>query len=203
MSLEGRYAAWEHIAQEVEVCQACVRGRQRRQALAGEGPLSAQVMFVAEAPRTEEDRNAEPMCAEPGWVFEEYLGVAGLTRREVFITYLTKCYAINDFPEPEEAMACSPFLERQIALVDPIVIATFGKMSMRYFLPNAALNQIHGLPHEVNGRIIFPLLAPFTLISNEFLRPVFDEDYRNLRDLLRKLRDGGDSPNPNQQMSLF
>jgi uracil-DNA glycosylase len=201
MKPEDRLAVWEDLAEEVMACQLCPRCRTRLNPIPGEGSLSAEVLFIIEMPDELEDAEGLPLAGRIGWQFDELMALAGLKRHEVFVTHLVKCRAGE--PSPAEIDACRAYLERQIALVDPLIVAPVGRFSAAAFLPYAPLHESHGLRHVQDGRLIFPLFHPAVLLKNEALRPVMDEDFRRLGQLLKEARGSEPPAKPSQQMTLF
>src|SRR6185295_5161836 len=100
-------------------------------AVPGEGPLTAEVMCIGEAPGANEDRQGRPFVGNAGQFLEELLAAAGLTRPEVYICNVLKCRPPgNRDPMPGEIQACGGFLDEQVDLIDPLVIVTLGRYSM-------------------------------------------------------------------------
>ena len=160
------------LVQDAQVCRACPRMEGRRRVLStANGPLSARVLFVAEAPgRLGGDKGGVPLTGDAsGRNFGRYLSVAGLSRDDVFVTNAALCNprterGTNAPPSASELRACSSFLARTLSVVQPSVIVTLGSKAL------TALNLI--APHEIslqshaatavawNGRTLFPLYHP-------------------------------------------
>ncbi|MFN3421301.1 MAG: uracil-DNA glycosylase, partial [Armatimonadota bacterium] len=118
-----RFAALEELHQQILVCTKCPLAKGRTQAVPGEGNPSAKVMFIGEAPGEQEDAQGRPFVGPAGRFLNELLALAGLSREEVFITNTVKCRPPNNrTPSNEEMAACHPYLEAQIALIQPKVI---------------------------------------------------------------------------------
>ncbi|MDW8269153.1 MAG: uracil-DNA glycosylase, partial [Anaerolineae bacterium] len=138
--------ALETLAAEVRRCQRCPLGRLRTQAVPGEGPADAEILFIGEAPGYHEDRQGRPFVGPSGQLLADLLRSIGLTREEVFIANVIKCRPpANRDPLPDEIEACRPYLDRQIELIDPYLIITLGRFSMaRFFPPPARITRVHG-----------------------------------------------------------
>lgn len=133
----------QQIADEVRACTACRLHQSAMRAVPGEGPADAKVMFIGEAPGFHEDRQGRPFVGAAGQFLEELLGLAGLQRNEVFIANVIKHRPPdNRDPQPDEIAACSQFLDRQIAALNPLVIVTLGRFSMARWFPGEK-----NLPH--------------------------------------------------------
>jgi uracil-DNA glycosylase len=140
-----RRAALEAIATEVRDCTRCRLHATRTRAVPGEGDPSTEVVFVGEGPGQNEDREGRPFVGRAGGLLVNLLRHVGWTRDDVFITNIVKCRPPgNRDPEPDEVTACAPYLERQLAVLDPAVVVTLGRHSMGRFMPGARISQAHG-----------------------------------------------------------
>jgi uracil-DNA glycosylase family 4 len=116
---------------QVRDCQACPLGATRTNAVFGMGNADADLMFVGEAPGAEEDRQGKPFVGRAGKLLDELLAEIGMERRrDAFIANVLKSRPPgNRDPQPEEIDACRPYLERQIQLIQPLVICTLGNFA--------------------------------------------------------------------------
>ena len=140
-----RQTALEVIAAEVRDCTRCRLHETRRKAVPGEGDPDTEVVFVGEGPGQNEDREGRPFIGRAGDLLVKLLGSLGWRRSDVFITNVVKCRPPdNRDPMPDEIAACSPYLTRQLEILDPAVVVTLGRFSMARFLPGAKISQVHG-----------------------------------------------------------
>ncbi len=169
MSQEARFAA---LVRDAQACRACPRMEGRRRVLtSANGPLSARVLFIAEAPgRLGGDKGGVPLTGDAsGRNFGRYLAAAGLRREDVFVTNAALCNprterGTNAPPSASELRACSAFLSRTLDVVQPLVIATLGSKAL------AALHLIRPHPYTLrthaatavdwNSLTLFPLYHP-------------------------------------------
>ena len=143
-----RRQALETIATEVRGCTRCRLGSGRTNAVPGEGHPDTEVVFVGEGPGQNEDRQGRPFVGRAGDLLVRFLASISWKRDEVFITNIVKCRPPdNRDPEPDEIAACSPYLERQLAALDPALIVTLGRHSMGRFIPGARIGLAHGTLH--------------------------------------------------------
>jgi DNA polymerase len=141
----------EVIAAEVSACTRCRLHADRTKAVPGEGHPETEVVFVGEGPGVNEDRAGRPFVGRAGDLLVRFLGTIGWRREEVFITNVVKCRPPdNRDPEPDEIAACYPYLQRQLAAIDPALIVTLGRHSMGRFIPGARIGQAHGTIHPVD-----------------------------------------------------
>lgn len=180
--------ALQAIADEVRVCTACELHRGRTRAVPGEGPVNAEIMFIGEAPGRNEDQQGRPFVGQAGRVLEDLLAEIGLTRDDVWIGNVVKCRPPNNRdPQPEEIAACAGYLERQIALLQPKMIATLGRYSMEKFFPGARITRVHGQAKRDGARVLIPLFHPAYLLRNMSAMPDAVRDVRKIPRLLQRL----------------
>lgn len=121
--------AWAGLAREVAACRACRLCETRKQAVLGVGDTQAGWMLVGEGPGAEEDDRGEPFVGQAGKLLDAMLGAVGLSRgKGVYIANAVKCRPPgNRTPTEDEIRACRPFLERQIAMVQPRLLLALGR----------------------------------------------------------------------------
>ena len=195
------------VADEVAVCTSCALHHSRKNAVPGEGPAHADLMFIGEGPGFHENEQGRPFVGAAGKFLEELLGSIALTREQVFIGNVVKCRPPgNRDPQPEEVSACSGYLERQIEAINPKVIVTLGRFSMARYFPDAKISKIHGQPKVVDGRLIVPMYHPAAALHQPSLRSVVEADFARLPALIEQgshqAPAGGDAAGP-EQLSLF
>ncbi len=209
-SVEEKREKLESIAANVRGCTKCPLHSARTQAVPGAGRPDSDIMFIGEAPGYHEDQQGLPFVGASGKYLGELLDLIGLTRNDVFITNVVKCRPPgNRDPLPEEMDACVPgYLDEQIAIIQPKIIATLGRFSMALFFPkNVRISKIHGQPKRADGRIYYPLFHPAAVLRNPNLRPVMEEDFKRMLDLLEEIEKTGggtdEEPPKPTQLSLF
>lgn len=170
------------IRQEITTCQLCQLARERLNAVPGEGPSKVDVMFIGEAPGFHENRQGKPFVGQAGQFLDELLQAAGVDRDRVYITNVVKCRPPNNRdPLPEELKACQRYLDEQIALLDPEVIVTLGRISMAKFITDGRIGAIHGRTHNVNGRKVVTMYHPAAALHQPGLRQTLIEDFTRLK----------------------
>jgi len=144
----------DKIADEVRVCVKCPLWQGRRKAVPGEGTIEAAVVFVGEAPGYWEDVKGLPFVGAAGKVLDTLLDKIGLPRENVFITNVVKCRPPeNRVPRSLEVTTCtSLYLNRQISLIQPKIIATLGRHSTAYVLSKAGFEKIESVT-GFHGRV--------------------------------------------------
>jgi DNA polymerase len=148
----------DKIAQEVSVCTDCTLHKTRKRAVPGEGPANAEIMFIGEGPGFHENEQGRPFVGAAGRFLDNLLAQAGVTRADFFISNVVKCRPPdNRDPQADELAACDRYLERQIEAIDPSIIVTLGRFSMKKFLKSAKISQVHGEMHKIGGRYVIAM----------------------------------------------
>jgi DNA polymerase len=176
------------VAAEVRVCPLCGLATTRTKAVPGEGPAGADIMLIGEGPGFHEDKQGRPFVGPSGQFLNDLLGSAGYKREDVFITNVVKCRPPgNRDPLPDEIQACSGYLDRQIALINPKVIVTLGRFSMARWFAGQKISAIHGKAKKVDGRVVVPMFHPAAALHQPALRSAIEEDFRRLRDIINAI----------------
>lgn len=150
---------WPALRDAVAACRACSLCDARRQTVFGVGHARAHCMVVGEAPGEQEDAQGEPFVGAAGQLLDRMLAALGLGRaeatpaRQVFIANALKCRPPrNRNPSAAELAACQPFLERQVALVQPRVILAMGRFAVQQLLgTDAPIGRLRGQVHQWCG----------------------------------------------------
>jgi uracil-DNA glycosylase len=161
--------AWENFATDVDACTACGLCRTRKRTVPGVGDTAAHWMFVGEAPGAEEDARGEPFVGQAGKLLDNMLAALGLARgRNVYIANALKCRPPNNrTPEPLEADACRPYLDRQIELIRPGLIIALGKSAATTLLNvDATIASLRGRVHRYRGVPLIVTYHPAYLLRN-------------------------------------
>jgi uracil-DNA glycosylase family 4 len=202
----------ETIASEVAACTKCPLHHSRTKPVPGEGPSSAQIMFIGEGPGFHEDQSGRPFVGASGNFLTELIESIGLKREDVFIANVVKCRPPgNRDPEPEEIQACQSYLDRQIELINPKVVVTLGRFSMARWFPSARISRIHGQARQFGSRMVVPMYHPAAALHQPSLRQAVIEDFKKLPELLKRPIEIKDSthdepdevPEDFEQLNLF
>ena len=160
---------WSAFAADVDGCTACGLCRTRNRAVPGVGDRRAEWLFVGEAPGAEEDAKGEPFVGQAGRLLDNMLAALGMRRgANVYIANVLKCRPPNNrAPEPLEAEACRPYLERQIALLQPKLIIALGKSAaMQLLNVDASIASLRGRVHRYQGVPLIVTYHPAYLLRN-------------------------------------
>lgn len=161
----------------------------------GGGSHEAKIMFVGEAPGRNEAATGKPFCGASGKLLDELLTSVNIPRDSVYVTNIVKDRPPeNRDPSPKEIEIYGPFLDRQIEIIQPQIIATLGRFSMQYIINRFGLgdilrsiSQMHGQLFQTEttyGKVkILPLYHPAAAIYNRALMDTLKEDFTKLKGL--------------------
>lgn len=184
------------LYREVAACTRCRLHEGRTKAVFGAGHADAELMFVGEAPGAEEDRQGLPFVGRAGQLLNQLLGEIGMRREDVFIANVLKSRPPgNRDPQPDEIEACWPYLERQIQLIEPRVIATLGNFATKKLTGSpTGISRCCGTPqvHTLTGRTVFvyPLFHPAAALRTPSVLERLREDFSRIPALLSEALPG-------------
>lgn len=162
----------------------------------GEGSHFAKIMFVGEAPGKNEAEQGKPFCGASGRILDELLASIELPRQSVYVTNIVKDRPTdNRDPLPDEIALYGPFLDRQIEIIQPRVIATLGRFSMVYVMKKFGLDsqlepisKMHGRSFDAKAQFgtlkIVPLYHPAVALYNGGTKTELMKDFKVLVDLV-------------------
>ncbi len=157
----------ESLRPRVLTCTQCPLHETRSNAVFGEGDPQATIMFVGEGPGEVEDQMGRPFVGPAGQKLDEVLASVEIARESVYITNVVKCRPPgNRVPAKSEMEVCFPYLEAQVALIQPALIVTLGNTSTQWLLPEApGITRSHGTFYTWRGRILlYPMFHPSYLL---------------------------------------
>ena len=166
-------------------CKKCRLSRTRTNVVPGEGDSKATIMFIGQCPGFHEDQQGRPFVGRAGKLLDELLESIGLKREKIFITNIVKDRPPeNRDPMVDEVRSCSPYLERQIKIINPKLIITLGRFASEFFISDGKISQIHGVPHRVKGLLIFPLYHPAAALRSTGVAEELRKDFKKIPKVL-------------------
>ena len=205
----------EELAEQVRGCTDCPLNTSRTHAVPGEGPSSADIMFIGEGPGYQEDRQGRPFVGPAGKLLDDLLSTIDLNREDVFIANMVKCRPpSNRDPSPTEIAACSKYLDRQIELVSPKLVVTLGRFSLGKFFPKESISRARGKVRKTAGLNVYPIMHPAAALHRPELKTLIEDDFKALPALVREIENSHkdqtvemvdevvESPQP-EQLSMF
>ncbi len=192
---------WLELVEEIRNCRRCKLYRYRKNPVPGEGRRDAEIIFIGEAPGAKEDESGRPFVGPAGKLLTELLESIGLKREDVYITNIVKCRPPgNRDPEEDEIKACSPYLVRQINMINPKIVVALGRYSARFLFKNAGIkwrnmSTMHGKVYDaVLFGIKVKLMAtyhPAAALYYPKLRPELENDFQVLYNTYLSLKRAG------------
>ncbi len=153
----------------------------------GEGNINSKILFIGEAPGQKEDELRRPFVGRSGQLLNKMLSEIGLERESVYITNIVKRRPPeNRDPLPSEIEAYKPYLTKQIELLNPTIIATLGRFSMNYFLPDAKISRDQGKLFKVNSYFVYPLYHPAAALRSTTMLEAFRDSFKKLPRAIKK-----------------
>ena len=161
------------LNEQIINCRKCRLWQCARNAVPGEGPATAKVMFVGQNPGAEEDKTGRPFVGRAGKFLNKVLIENGINREEVFVTSIVKhATPQNRKPFPDEIQACTPYLTAQINLIKPKVVVLMGTVAWQ--------------TPRMNGKEYVETVHPSAAMRFTKMRKRFLEDFKELKKLLAK-----------------
>ena len=178
---------YEILKAEALGCTRCRLAQGRTQVVFSDGVSNAQVMVVGEAPGEQEDRTGLPFVGRAGRLLDLLLAAVDLSRREsVYICNVLKCRPPgNRDPLQDELESCSPYLLRQIELVEPEVILAVGTFAAQLLTGmDRPLGRLRGSVHTYHGTPLVVTYHPAALLRNRGWTQATWNDLQLLRQVL-------------------
>ncbi len=187
---QDRAAQLAAIAQQLRTCQLCNLYKGTTNPVPGAGSPQAELMFIGEGPGFHEDKQGLPFVGPSGKYLEKLLALIGMTRDQVFIANVVKHRPPeNRDPLPEEILACKPYLDQQVEIIDPLVIVTLGRFSMARYFPNGKITQIHGQARLDEHRAYYPLFHPAAVLRDPNKEAAMEADFKRLPEVLKQVKE--------------
>jgi uracil-DNA glycosylase len=168
----------ENIQTDIGDCRRCKLAEHRSRIVFGEGNPESRLMFVGEAPGFDEDQQGQPFVGKAGQLLTRIIQAINLSREQVYICNVIKCRPPgNRNPEPDEISACSPFLQRQIDVIQPEFICALGTFAAQTLLGTTLpISRLRGKFHNYNEIQLLPTFHPSYLLRNpEKKRDVWED----------------------------
>lgn len=154
----------------------------------GDGSVDADIVFIGEAPGKNEDLQGLPFVGAAGKFLNEMLASINMSRSDIYITNIVKYRPPgNRDPLLEEKVAFLPFLQAQLQVIKPKIVATLGRHSMDSLLPGLQISTVHGQPKRYKGQVYLPLFHPAAALYNGGLRQTLIDDFAKIPAILAKI----------------
>ena len=180
------YASLTELSTAISTCTLCSLYRDAKNPVPGEGNSNADFMCVGEAPGATEDELGRPFVGQAGQLLDKILAAIKLSRNDVYICNVLKHRPPgNRNPMPDEVQACSPYLLRQIELIQPRVILALGTFAAQTLLnTREGIGKLRGRIHRYYGVPLVVTYHPAALLRNPSWKKPTWEDVQLARKLL-------------------
>ena len=182
-SPRAREAALDALAQQCQACRSCSLALGRQQVVLSRGNPQARLMLIGEAPGAQEDERGQPFVGRSGLLLDQLLAAAGFdSDQDAYIANAVKCRPPgNRKPTTLELAACRPWLQQQIALVQPQVLVLVGATALQAVLGlKGPISQLRGQWQSLAGRACMPIFHPAYLLRNGSSQPGRPRDLTRL-----------------------
>jgi uracil-DNA glycosylase len=156
------------VRENLGECTRCKLHKTRNKIVFGDGSAKAQLVFVGEGPGADEDAQGLPFVGRAGKLLTQMIEAMGLRRSDVYICNVVKCRPPgNRQPEPDEVQKCSPFLFRQLDVLQPKVIVCLGATAAQTLLQiNRSISHFRGQWMDFRGYKMLATYHPAYLLRN-------------------------------------
>lgn len=176
----GKAALLAETWEDYRECTRCPLSGTRTKVVFGSGNPDAELMFVGEAPGSEEDAQGLPFVGAAGQLLTKIIEAMKLKREDVYIANCLKCRPPgNRNPEPTEIASCSPALRRQLEIIRPRVVVALGKFAAQTLLKSdQPITRLRGRFHDFDGIKLMPTFHPAYLLRNPADKKLVWEDMK-------------------------
>jgi uracil-DNA glycosylase len=174
------------IREDIGDCTRCKLHKGRNKIVFGDGNPKARLVFIGEGPGAEEDKTGLPFVGRAGKLLTQMIEAMGLQRGDVYIANVVKCRPPeNRAPEPDEVATCSPFLLRQVDVIQPKVIVCLGAVAAKTLLQTTrGISQFRGEWLDWRGYKLMATYHPAYLLRNP---PAKSEVWKDLQKVMAEL----------------
>jgi uracil-DNA glycosylase family 4 len=177
---------------QIERCQKCSLGKTRTKFVFGDGDPGAKLVFVGEAPGSDEDLQGLPFVGKAGQLLTKIIEAINFKRSQVYICNILKCRPPeNRNPLPAEIELCEPYLIKQLEIIRPAVICTLGTFASQTLLKtDIPISKLRGKIHYYQNIKLVPTFHPAALLRNpawkrdtwedvKLVRQIYDREVNN------------------------
>ncbi len=181
----------DELSIEINNCKKCDLHKTRNKPLVGDGPFDTEILIIGESPGYNEDLQGKAFVGEAGKILDQLLSLINLKRNEIYITNILKCHPPkNHNPNRQEIDSCIGYLHKQIDIIKPKIILTFGKYASKeifnkFNLEFSRISELHGKVFEVEtdfGKIkIIPLYHPAVVCYRNEMFDILKKDFKVIK----------------------
>ena len=185
-TLNDKPSALAAIREDIGDCTRCRLHKGRKNIVFGVGHVNADIMFIGEGPGADEDEQGEPFVGRAGQLLNNMIQAMGIKREDVYIANIVKCRPPgNRTPERDECDTCSPFLLRQIDIIQPKMIVALGATAAKTLTGlNDSMTNLRGKTYDFRGTPLAVTYHPAFLLRDPRQKA---EAWKDLQMVMKKL----------------
>jgi len=185
-NIQSQVVTLADVRKELGDCKRCKLHRGRKTIVFGEGNEKATLMLIGEGPGYDEDVQGRPFVGKAGQLLTKIIQSINLPREEVYIANIIKCRPPqNRNPEPDEIQSCTPFLMKQIQVIQPKIICALGAFSAQTLLKtDVKITALRGKFYDLEGIKVIPTYHPAFLLRNPERKREVWEDMKKIAELM-------------------
>lgn len=192
MTREEKIEALKKLKKEMQEDKTLPLRKGANRLVFGEGNPEAGIYFIGEAPGFNEDLLGRPFVGRAGKLLDKLIAGIGLKRENVYISNIVRFRPPdNRDPEPSEIASFQPYVDREIEIVDPVIIVTLGRFSMGKFMPFEKISGIHGTPRSIiwkgKNRLVIPMYHPAAALRATSILYQLEQDFQVITNELQKI----------------
>lgn len=187
------------ISERIDQCQGCALAKTRHHTVPGSGNPQAEIMLIGEGPGRQEDQQGQPFVGASGKYLDKLLQSAGLSRNDVFLTNIVKCRPPeNSNPGSDHIKACRPWLQEQIAAIQPKLVVLLGGPALQWFFPEetSITKSRSRLRLHPDGFGALPTFHPAAGLRRQSHQPHIEQDFGTITTCLAILKADPEQPEP-------
>ena len=174
---------FKKLNKEIKNCKKCLLWKLRENSVPGEGPVNAKIMICGQAPGSEENKVGRPFIGRAGKFLNQLLETAGVKREEIYLTSPIKCFPPkNRKPTKKEIEACSPYLNRQIGIINPQKFILLGEVAFFVFFPDKKLKDFRGKWIKKSGKEYFVSYHPAAGLRFPKIKKILEKDFKKIKE---------------------
>lgn len=173
----------EPLNEKIKICTRCRLHKHRHNAVPGEGPSTASLLFIGEAPGKQEDATGRPFVGRAGRLLDSLFAKIGIERKNVFLTSVIKCHPPgNRLPKSDELDTCiESWMTKQIELINPDVIVLFGRVALKNMLNETQVKDYAGQLITKDDKKYFVTYHPAAALRNPKIKEKLENDLNKVK----------------------
>lgn len=178
----------QKLNKKIKNCKKCSLWKTRKNTVPGEGSVDAKTMIMGMAPGAKEDETGKPFIGRAGQLLNQLLKIAGIKREKIFITSSLKCLPqppLNRKPTKKEIEACSPWLKKQIEIINPPKFILLGEVAFKVFFPNKKLKDFRGKEIKKSNKDFFVTYHPAAGLRFPRIRKILEKDFKKIKAIFK------------------